>query len=139
MHVREIMTSNVTAITPETSLKEAAEKMRDLNLGSLPVEENGKVVGMLTDRDLTCRAVANGYDPATTPAREIMSRDVTFCYEDQDIDDVAHLMEEKHIYRLPVVSKEEKLAGILSISDLAQHAPQELTGEVFRAVSQHIH
>lgn len=139
MFVKEIMTSGVQAVTPDTSLGEIAHKMRELNLGSIPIQENGDVIGMVTDRDLVCRAMAAKLDPETTLAREIMTKDVVFCFEDQDVADAAHLMEEKHLYRLPVVTHEQKLTGMLSISDLARHAPNALSGEVLKAISVHVH
>ncbi|MFQ5534602.1 MAG: CBS domain-containing protein [Sphingomonadales bacterium] len=139
MYVKEIMTSTVEAVAPDATLLEVSRKMRDMNLGSLLVEEGGKIIGIVTDRDLACRAMAHAMDPATTPAREIMSKDVVYCFDDEDVADVAHLMEERKLYRLPVLSHQQKMVGVLSISDLAQHASHELSGEVLQAVSRHVH
>lgn len=137
MQVKDIMTSNVEALPPSASIKTLARKMRDLNLGTIPIEEDGKITGMVTDRDLVLRGLADSRDPDKTFARDIMSHDVTFCYDDQDVPDVAHLMEEKKLYRLPVVTHDGKMVGLFSVSDLAQHAAYELTGEVMHAVSNH--
>ena len=139
MFVKEIMSSDVEAVSPDTPLQEIARKMRDKNLGSIPVRDKVEVVGFVTERDLATKAIAEALDPATTPAREIMSKDIVFCFDDEEVSDAAHLMEEKHLYRLPVFTHDKKLAGILSISDLAQHASQELAGGVLRAVSRHLH
>lgn len=137
MQVKDIMTSKVEALPPDASIKTLALKMRDLNLGTIPIQEDGKITGMVTDRDLVLRGLATGRDPDKTLARDIMSREVTFCYDDQDVPDVAHLMEERKLYRLPVVTHDGKIVGMLSVSDLAQHTAYELTGEVMHAVSNH--
>ena len=137
MKVKDIMTSKVEALPPDASIKLLAQKMRELNLGTIPIQEDGRITGMVTDRDLVLRGLADGLDPEKTFARDIMSHDVTFCYEDQDVPDVAHLMEEKKLYRLPVVTHDGKMVGLFSVSDLAQHAAYELTGEVMHAVSNH--
>lgn len=137
MQVKDIMTSNVEALSPDASIRTLARKMRDLNLGTIPIEEDGKITGMVTDRDLVLRGLADGRDPEKTFARDIMSKEVTFCYDDQDVPDVAHLMEEKKLYRLPVVTHDGKMVGLFSVSDLAQHAAYELTGEVMHAVTNH--
>jgi CBS domain-containing protein len=137
MQVKDIMTSNVEALPPDASIKTLALKMRELNLGTIPIEEDGRITGIVTDRDLVLRGLADSRDPDKTLARDIMSREVTFCYDDQDVPDVAHLMEEKKLYRLPVVTHDGKMVGLFSVSDLAQHAAYELTGEVMHAVSNH--
>lgn len=137
MRVREIMSKKVTWIGPDTSLQAAAKKMRDLDVGCLPVGKNDKLVGMITDRDIACRAVARGRDPAKTMIARVMSKGITYCFDDQDIKDAAHLMEKKQIHRLPVLNREKRMVGILSVGDLALHASNRLTGEVVEAMSRH--
>lgn len=137
MQVREIMSKKVTWIGPDTSLQAAAKKMRDLDVGCLPVGKNDKLVGMITDRDIACRAVARGRDPAKTMIARVMSKGITYCFDDQDIKDAAHLMEKKQIHRLPVLNREKRMVGILSVGDLALHASNRLTGEVVEAMSRH--
>ena len=133
MRVEEIMSTKIESVGPELSLKEAARMMRDLNVGSLPVKEKDKLIGIITDRDICCRAVGQGLDGGTTTVREIMSEDITHCYSDQDVADAAHLMEDKHIRRLAVFTRDEAMAGFLSVDDLAR-ASHDLAGEVLEAV-----
>ncbi|MEE9598275.1 MAG: CBS domain-containing protein [Acidiferrobacterales bacterium] len=133
MLVGEIMTAKMESVNPERSLQETACKMRDLSIGSLPVLENGQLIGMITDRDICCRAVGDGCDTAMTKVREIMSADVTYCYKDQDVADAAHLMEDKHVRRLAVLNRDKTMAGFLSVDDLARYS-HELAGEVLEAV-----
>jgi CBS domain-containing protein len=102
MQVKDIMTPKVELVGPELTIQEAAKIMRDGNIGSLPVGEDDRLIGMVTDRDITCRAVADGSDPAKTKIRDIVSKKITYCFDDQDVADAAHLMEEKHIRRLAV-------------------------------------
>ncbi len=137
MRVKKIMSSKVVWIEPDTSLRDAAKKMRDLDVGCLPVGKNDRLVGMVTDRDIACRAVAAGRDPAKTTIEKVMSKGVTYCFDDQDINDAARLMEKKQIHRLPVLNRDKRMVGILSLGDLALHAPNRLTGEVVEQVSRH--
>jgi CBS domain-containing protein len=136
MLVRETMTRRALWITPDISLTEAAKQMRDENIGCLPIGENDRLVGMITDRDLTCRAVAEGADPAKTTAREVMTRGVSYCFEDDDINEAVHLMEEKRIHHIPVLNSQKRMVGILSLSDLALKAPQDLSFEISRLASR---
>ena len=133
MLVREIMRSKLESILPSASLRDAAQKMRDLNLGSLPVAEDGKLLGMITDRDICCRGVADGFDPATTNVREIMSRDISFCFSDDSVTDAVRQMESRHIRRLAVLNHDKTVAGFLSVDDLA-HYSRQLAGEVLESV-----
>lgn len=129
MRVRELMTPKMETASPSTTLQEAALKMRNLNIGALPVWENGQLVGMITDRDICCRAVAEGLDPTMTLVQEVMSRDVAFCFSDDHISDAVDLMVRKHVRRLAVVNRSNTPAGILSVDDLAKYSRQ-LAGEV---------
>ena len=132
MLVKQIMTPGMDAVGPDLTLQEAACKMRDSNVGSLPVADRGELIGMITDRDICCRALAEGRDPARTTVREIMSRDVTCCFSDDDVADAAQLMERKHIRRLAVLNRDRTMAGFLSVDDLAHHSHQ-LAGYVLDA------
>lgn len=134
--VAAIMSRDVTSVAPDTSLQEAAKKMHDLDIGCLPVRAGDQLIGMVTDRDIACRGVAEGKDPAKTQIAEAMSKEVTCCFEDQDVRKVAQMMEEKQIHRLPVLNRQKQMVGILSLGDLGLHAPHELTGEVVEAISQ---
>src|SRR5947208_1175005 len=101
MQLREIMTHEVEAIRPDISLREAAQKMKSLDVGALPVCQNDKLVGLITDRDITVRGVAAGQDPKSACVSDAMTPELIFCYEDEDVERAAKLMEEKQIRRLP--------------------------------------
>ena len=133
MLVREIMSHKMESILPTASLREAAQKMRDLNLGSLPVLEDGKLMGMITDRDICCRGIAEGFDPTRAEVREIMSRDIWFCFSDDSVTAAVRQMEERHIRRLAVLNRDKTMAGFLSVDDLA-HYSRQLAGEVLDSV-----
>ncbi len=133
MQVKEIMTSRTELAGPELSIQDAARRMRDLDIGSLPVWEDGQLIGIVTDRDICCRAIAGGLDASKTPVREIMTREVAFCFGDDDIANAAHLMEGKHLRRLAVLNDDRTMAGFLSVDDLALVSHQ-LAGEVLEAV-----
>jgi CBS domain-containing protein len=137
MQLSDIMTANPVVLGPDTVLREAAQKMRELDSGVMPVGENDRLVGMITDRDITVRAIADGKDPNTTPVREVMSAEVIYCFADDDVEVAARKMEEHQIRRLIVLNRDKRLVGIASLGDLAIHAPTErLAGEVTEAVSE---
>jgi CBS domain-containing protein len=137
MLVRDIMTANVEVVSPDETLEQAARKMDELDIGPLPVCEGQRVVGLLTDRDITVRATAAGCDPKTTLVADAMSADFIWCYEDQDVREAARLMEEHQVRRLLVMSRSNDLVGIVSLGDLATEAgePGRL-GEVLKKVSE---
>lgn len=118
MRVNEAMTRDVRIANPNETIRQAARAMAEIDAGVLPVGENDRLVGMITDRDIAVRAVAAGKSP-DTPIREIMSADVCYCFEDQDISDVAANMGDIKVRRLPVVNRDKRLVGILSLSDMA--------------------
>lgn len=135
MLVKDAMHKDVEWVSPDLTIREAAQKMRDLEIGCLPVGQNDRVVGMVTDRDICCRAVAEGRD-LSTPVSEVMSPGITWIYEDQDLSEAAQLMEGKQIHRLPIMSREKRMVGMLAFADLGLHASHELSGEVLDAVSR---
>jgi CBS domain-containing protein len=134
--VHEIMHRDVRQIDVDACLTDAAKKMRDMNIGCLPVWQDDKLVGIITDRDVACRAVAKARDPSTTTVGDIMSKDVAFCFEDQSAMEAALIMEKRKVRRLPVLDREKHPAGILTLSDLAKNAP-DMAGMVVQAVSLH--
>jgi len=136
MLVRDAMTAHAEWISPDISLTEVARKMRDADIGCLPVGENDRLVGMVTDRDIACRACADGADPNTTKARDIMTAGITWCFEDDDVKDVARRMAEKEIHHVPVMNRDKRMTGILSLSDLALRAPKEMLADVSRLVAR---
>lgn len=137
MLVKEIMTHKMESVSPTALLREAARKMRELDVGSLPVVDNGMLVGMITDRDICCRGVADALDPMRTPVREIMSRDLEFCFSDDSVTEAVRLMEFHQIRRLPVLNYDKTIAGFLSVDDITQYSCQ-LAGEVLDSL-RHAH
>ena len=137
MQVKEIMTCSVETINSDANLVEAAEKMKSLEIGALPVWENDELVGMITDRDITMRAIAEEKDPSSTSVKEIMTSDICCCFEDNDIHEAAGMMEEKSIHRLLVVDSSNDPVGFVSLSDLAVKSHDEhLTYEVLERISE---
>ena len=137
MQLKEVMTPGVDVISPEATIREAAEKMRHLDIGPLPVCDGDRLVGMLTDRDITVRTVAEGRNPVSTRVREVMTPDVVYGFDDQDVQDAARLMEQYQIRRLPVLTRTKRLVGMVSLGDLAVHpGNQALAGEVLEQVSE---
>ena len=118
MNVNSCMSTEVRLASPQDSIREAARLMREIDAGILPVGEGDRLVGMITDRDITVRAVAEGKGP-DTHIRDVMSREVLYCYDDERLDDVARQMRELQIRRMPVLNREKRLVGIVSIGDLA--------------------
>jgi CBS domain-containing protein len=133
MNVSDVMTRDVQVATPEQSIREAALLMARIDAGTVPVGKDNRLVGMLTDRDITVRAVAKGLGP-DTPVREVMSADVKYCYEDQAVEEVARNMADIQVRRLPVVNRDKRLVGILSLGDLAVRS-NVATDEALRGVS----
>jgi CBS domain-containing protein len=136
MQVKEFMTEDVEVVAPKASLQQAAERMRSLDVGSLPVCDGERLVGILTDRDLTIRAVADGRDPKTTSVEEAMTPGITYCFDDQASEEVERIMEENQIRRLPVLSRDKRLVGILSLGDLATRTDERRAGQTLGKISE---
>jgi CBS domain-containing protein len=136
MKIREIMTPDAQCVGPEETLVDAASLMRQLDVGVLPVCNQGEVVGMITDRDIAIRAVAEARPPTTTRVREIMSPGTISVFEDQDVDEVVQVLEQHQIRRAPVMSRENRLVGIVSLGDIAVDGSASLSGEVLKRVSE---
>jgi len=134
MLVREVMSTHLETIAPATTVLECAKKMGKLGVGVLPVWQDGEPVGVVTDRDICCRVVGAGKDPANTPVRAIMTAVMTSCSEDQDCKDAARLMKEKGVRRLTVVDRKKAMVGVLSVDDLAR-CSHDLAGDVLEAVA----
>jgi CBS domain-containing protein len=134
MRLRDIMTRHVETVRPDAPLKEAAAKMADLDVGAIPVCDGERMVGMLTDRDVTIRAVARGAD-ASTPVREIMTTTLRWAYEDESVEKAREEMRKKKIRRLPIVDSSKRLVGIVSLGDLAVETETEQAGDVLERVS----
>ncbi len=119
MKVNEVMTTDVQVARPDTTIMEAAQIMRDRNIGALPVCDGDNLLGMLTDRDIAVRAVADGRPADDTLVEEMMTPGILYCYDDDNMDDVSRIMAKKQIRRLPVLNREKRLVGILSLGDVA--------------------
>jgi CBS domain-containing protein len=136
MKVKDVMTKLVEFVRPETTVQEAAGKMKDLNVGPIPVCEGERVLGILTDRDIVVRAVAEGRDARTTRVQDVMTRDVVCCTEDDDVKDAARLMKDHQIRRIVVITASKKLAGIVSLGDIAVDTHDDrMSGDVLEKVS----
>ena len=135
MKVSDAMTRNVQLASPDQSIEAAAKIMADIDAGVLPVGENDRLVGMVTDRDIAIRAVAAGKGPQT-PVRDVMSADVKYCFEDDDTEQVARNMGDQQVRRLPVVNREKRLVGILSLSDMTAGGDGRSAGEALAEISQ---
>jgi len=135
MRVSEAMTRDVRLAKPDDTIEEAAHIMAELDVGSLPVSDNDRLVGMITDRDIAVRAVAKGLGP-DCPVGDVMTREIRYCFEDEDTDDIAHNMADQQIRRLPVVSREKRLVGILSLGDIAFTDGKDPAGEALTGISR---
>lgn len=134
--VADIMTRNVRTLAPTDTVRRAAQSMGELNVGSIPVCNGKKLVGMVTDRDITLRGVAEGLDAEKTLLSDIMSKDVKWCFEDQSLEEVMETMAASQIRRLPVVSRDKELVGILSLGDLATKTDNEEVASVLEDISE---
>jgi CBS domain-containing protein len=136
MKIRDIMTTEVELVHPDTLLRDAAQKMRAADTGFLPVGEDDRLVGTLTDRDITIRAVAEGHDPKVARVREAMSDTLVYCFEDQDSSEAAELMAENDVRRLPVLNADKRLVGVVSLGDLAaQTGDDDVVGQTVQDIS----
>ncbi|KLK90183.1 inosine-5-monophosphate dehydrogenase [Microvirga vignae] len=135
MRVAEVMTRDVRVARPDQSIQEAARMMADVDAGIMPVGEGDRLVGMITDRDIAVRAVAEGKGPQTQ-VREVMSPEVKYCFEDEDTDAVARNMAEIQVRRLPVVNRDKRLVGIVALGDLAVMEGGRAAGEAVSGISQ---
>lgn len=137
MNIRDIMTTQVELVGPDTSLAQAAQKMRDADIGALPVGENDRLVGVVTDRDITIRAVAEGRDPNTTPVRDALSGHALYVFDDQSTEDAARMMADRQVRRLPVLNRGKRLVGIVALADLAREGGNDsLTAHAAKGVSR---
>ena len=133
--ISEVMTRQIQVASPQQTLREAAMTMAREDIGSLPVGENDKLIGMITDRDIVLRAVAEGRGPET-PVREVMTENIKYCYDDDDVAQVAQNMAELQVRRLPVVNRDKRLVGIVALSNMAQCGDQHATEDMLRGVAR---
>ena len=137
MKVKNAMHKRVECVEPETPIREVAKRMHTGDVGAIPVQHNGALVGMITDRDIACRAVGNGADLDALHARDIMTTNVATCAAEDDIMTALARMKKKHIRRLPVVDHGNGVVGILSLGDISHKVSSDISGQVLRSVSAH--
>jgi len=137
MQVKEAMHAGVEWVEPDTPVSTVAQKMRDVDIGAIPVCEKDHLVGMITDRDITCRAVADGADLSKLTASDVMTKGVVYCRDTEDLDDAIRIMEDKRIRRMPAIDEKKRVVGMLSLGDVSHAATQQIAGEVVKAVSGH--
>ncbi len=132
--VRDYMTTHVETLDPDWTIQEAARKMKDYDFGFLPVVENARIVGALTDRDVTVRVIAEGRDPVRTLVRDVMSRDVIAAQEEDPLEAVYELLKERQLRRLPVVDEQRRLSGMITLARIAREQGEEAAGEILKEV-----
>jgi len=137
MKVKEMMHKGVEWVSPDTPIAAIAKKMRQRDIGAIPVGENDRLVGMVTDRDIAVRGLANGRDVSKLTARDVMTKGVTWCRDSDNAAAAARLMETKHIRRLPVIDEKKRMVGMLSLGDISHAASQRTAAEMLKAVSAH--
>jgi len=137
MKVRDLMHRGVEIMPPGTPVTKLAKKMREKDIGAIPVGTNGKLVGMVTDRDITVRAVANGKDIAQMTAQDVMTKGVVCCRDTDKVREVLEVMEEKQIRRVPVTDDNNRVIGMVSLGDISKSVSDKAAGEVLQAVAAH--
>ena len=137
MKVKDVMHKGASWVKPETKLAAIAKIMQEEDIGAVPVGEDDRLIGMVTDRDIICLGLANHKSITKLAARDVMSAGIVYCRENEEVDDAIRIMEAKKIRRLPVINEDQRMVGMLSIGDISHSLPQELSGEVMRAVSAH--
>jgi CBS domain-containing protein len=136
MKIKQVLTPNVERIEPSTLICDAASMMKQKDLGALPVYEGDRLTGMVTDRDIVIRAIAEDRDPKTTAVKEAMTPGVVYCFDDDEIRTAADLMREKKVRRLIVLNREKRLVGIVSLGDIAVEGDDRIAGKALEGVSQ---
>lgn len=136
MTIRDIMTTEVKLVHPDTNIAEAASVMKDFDVGALPVVDGGEPMGMLTDRDIAIRIVAEGKDPKQVAVRDALSDGLTYAYDDQSLEEAAKLMEDHQLRRLAILDRDKNLVGMVSMGDVATRADTQKAGEVTQEVSK---
>lgn len=134
MKIKDIMSKDVEIVNPESTLHEIASKMQKRDCGCVIVVKDDRLIGMITDRDIAIRCIANSHDPAATNAEAVMSPQILYCRDTDEADDVTRNMAENKVRRLPVLNSEKRLVGIVSLGDLASHSNHELCGQTLGAI-----
>lgn len=135
MKVSEIMTTNVECLAPETGMQQLAIKMKTLDVGFIPICENDRLVGTVTDRDIVLRCIAEGRDINSCTAHDIMTKDVFWCFEDEDVKSVAKKMQEKDVRRMLILNREKRLVGVVSIGDISK-VEEKVSGQTLHDIAE---
>ena len=135
MQIRDVMTTDVKTLTPDQSIREAAALMADIDSGALLVNDQDRLIAMITDRDIAIRAVAKGLD-CDTPIREVMSNTIRYCFDDESVQDVAQNMAENEMRRMPVLNREKRLVGVVSLGNIASCHSQKTSDTVLQGVAR---
>ncbi len=137
MKVQNVMTKGAVCTRPDATLQEVAGRMKELDVGALPVCDNDRLVGVITDRDITVRSVAEGHDPKSDRVKDVMTPELVYCFDDQDSAEAARLMRDKSVRRLPVLNRDKRLVGMVSLGDLAVETGDEKTaGKTLEEISE---
>jgi CBS domain-containing protein len=137
--IKDVMTHDVVTLAPTAKVTQAAEAMKSLNVGAIPICDGGRLLGMVTDRDLVVRVIAEHRNPETETINNIMTTDVDYCYEDQTVEEAAHVMEDRQVRRMPIVNHDKELVGIVSLGDVAvKGADKSTTADALEQISQPI-
>jgi len=136
MEVRQLMSKNVRITAPTDNLLTAARRMAEADVGALPVGENERLIGMITDRDIVVRGLGAGRDPSSTSIRDVMTEGIDYCFDYEDVDEVATKMAQLQVRRLPVLNRERRLVGIVSLGDISRKAENQISGSALRRVSE---
>jgi len=137
MKVKDAMHKGVEWVDPTAPISEVAAMMKKHDVGAIPVGENDRLIGMVTDRDITCRGLAISEDPANLTARDVMTKGIVYCKEGEELADAVRVMEQKQIRRLPVLNDDKRMVGMLSLGDVSHAGSRALSGEVIASVSAH--
>ena len=139
MKLKDIMTTDVLVVSPESNVVEAARLMERHGFGSVPVCDGGKILGIVTDRDLCLRVVGGGLNPNNCKVSEVMNGPIVWCYDDTEVDEATRLMETRQIRRLVVVDRDKKLVGVVALGDVATRANERIAGEALEKISEPAH
>lgn len=137
MTVKQVMHQGAEWVPPSTPIHELARLMREHDIGAIPIGENDRLIGMVTDRDIVCRGLIDGKDSRRLTARDVMTPGIFFCRDDEDVFDATRTMELKQVRRLPVIDKQKRMVGMLSLGDVSNACDQETSGELLQAVAAH--
>lgn len=137
MQVKDMMHKGVACLSPDTTVKAIAMKMKELDVGAIPITKKNELIGMITDRDIAIRCVANGKDLSKVTAKDVMTPGIVYCRDTEEVEDAVRIMESKQIRRLPVLDEAKRMVGMISLGDISHALPRDIAGEVTKAVSAH--